>query len=92
MWYRKSEVDKSNPIYEDIMIKFLLEQAIRRKYFYNQEYTPSDQQVFSQVDRILKKIKEDNNGSGYLRNKVTKDKSMNDLIQDIVDKEMKFRR
>jgi hypothetical protein len=42
MWYRQSQADRSNPVYEEVLIRYLLEQAVRLKYFNSQNYNPSN--------------------------------------------------
>lgn len=92
MWYKKSQEDKSNPVYEEVLIRFLLEQAIRFKYFNTQKYNPSNLEINRHVENILTHIKDTYNGVGNLRNHVTKEKQMKDVIHDIVDKKLNLKR
>jgi DNA modification methylase len=79
MWYRQSQADRSNPVYEEVLIRYLLEQAVRLKYFNSQNYNPSNFEIMRHVENILKYIKETYSGVGNLRNSVTKDKQMKDV-------------
>jgi hypothetical protein len=44
------------------------------------------------VENILRYIKDTYNGVGNLRNHVTKEKQMKDVIHDIVDKKLNLKR
>jgi hypothetical protein len=92
MWYRQSQADRSNPVYEEVLIRYLLEQAVRLKYFNSQNYNPSNFEIMRHVENILKYIKETYSGVGNLRNSVTKDKKMKDVVDDIVDKKLILKR
>jgi hypothetical protein len=56
MWYRQSQADRSNPVYEEVLIRYLLEQAVRLKYFNSQNYNPSNFEIMRHVENILKYI------------------------------------
>jgi len=92
MWYRQSQADRSNPVYEEVLIRYLLEQAVRLKYFNSQNYNPSNFEIMRHVENILKYIKETYSGVGNLRNSVTKDKQMKDVVDDIVHKKLILKR
>jgi hypothetical protein len=92
MWYRQSQADRSNPVYEEVLIRYLLEQAVRLKYFNSQNYNPSNFEIMRHVENILKYIKETYSGVGNLRNSVTKDKKMKDVVDDIVHKKLILKR
>jgi hypothetical protein len=92
MWYKKSQADISNPVYEEVIIRYLLEQAVRLKYFNSQNYNPSNFEIMRHVENILKYIKDTYSGVGNLRQSVTKDKKLEDVVHDIVDKKLILKR